>query len=297
MSKDLIARYIWLVDTLSRYRRLTRSQINTLWMRSSLSQGEALPERTFFHYRRAIEENFHIDILCTPQGEYYIDETASKAVRGLSNWLVDSFAVSNILKESVSTAGRVEVEDVPSAREFLPTVLKAMEGNERLTFTYQSFSRSRPEKGILFCPYFLKRYKQRWYMYGRREPSGDLRTYALDRVSEMKVDNSRFEMPEKTDVDTVFGNIIGITSSKAQVRNVSIRASRNQAKYLRALPLHPTQSEAIHDHYSIFSYRLRLNYELVSELLSMGPEVQVLEPPELKAMVVSRLKETLKNYS
>ena len=294
MSKDLVARYIWLVDTLTRYRRLTREEIMTLWHRSPLSQGEAMPERTFFHYRRAVEENFHIEIKCNSYGEYYIDDTTSKNLRGLSNWLVDSYAVNNLLRDSADAADRMEVEDVPSAREFLATALEAIRHNQQVTFSYQSFSRSRPEE-VRFSPYLLKRYKQRWYMYGLKENSGT-RTYALDRVLSMRIESTRFELPPDVDARSVFGCIIGVTSSKAAVRTVRLETTRNQAKYLRALPLHHSQQEELHDHYSIFTYRLKLNYELVSEILALGPEVKVLEPSELRTMVTTRLRETLDLY-
>ncbi len=292
MGKDLIARYVWLVDTLVRYRRLTRSEINELWQRSHLSGGEPMPERTFYNYRRAIEENFHIEIQCTRQGDYFIDEDTSK----LSGWLVDSMAVNNLVKDSGLEAGRLEVEDVPSAREYLSTVLDAMKENHRLVFNYHSFSRSRPDKGIEFCPYFLKRYKQRWYVFGLKVKSGGLRTYALDRMSDVKIDHTTFELPTRAEAEAEFGSIVGVTSSKADAKTVRLQATYSQAKYLRALPLHKSQTEIIHDHYSIFTYHLKLNYELVSEILSLGPEVKVIEPLELKAMVTTRLREALRQY-
>lgn len=292
MGKDLIARYVWLVDTLLRYRRLTRTEINELWQRSHLSGGVPMPERTFFNYRRAIEENFHIEILCTRQGEYYIDEDTS----GLSGWLVDSMAVNNLVKDSGLEPGRMEVEDVPSAREYLSTVLEAMKSNLRIVFDYHSFSRSRPDKAIEFCPYLLKRYKQRWYVFGMRVKGNDLRTYALDRMSDVKIDHCHFELPPTADAEEVFGSIVGVTSSKADVKTVKLRTTYSQAKYLRALPLHKSQVEMVHDSYSIFIYRLKLNYELVSEIMALGPEAEVLEPPELRAMVITRLRDTLRQY-
>ncbi|MDE6577079.1 MAG: hypothetical protein K2K58_02765 [Muribaculaceae bacterium] len=62
MAHDLIGRYVWIVDTLTRYEKLSRKEINRLWMLSPFSEGEPLPERTFYNYRRNIEKNFNIDI-------------------------------------------------------------------------------------------------------------------------------------------------------------------------------------------------------------------------------------------
>lgn len=296
MPRDLISRYIWIVDTLTRYERLTRRQLNKLWRRSSLSDGADLPERTFFHYRRAIEENFHIDIACDSQGRYYIDRDGSRQGKALTNWMLDSYAVNNAIKGSETPMDRVEIEDVPSAREFLPVVLDAIKENHKLSFTYAGFNRSRAEHGIRFLPYFLKRYKQRWYMAGVREKSGDIRTYALDRVKEMTVIDKKFVKDPEVTLEDLFGNVLGVTSSKADVRTVRLEATATQAKYFRALPLHHSQEEEVHDRYSIFTYRLKLNYELVHEVMALGEAVKVLDPPELKAMVVTELENALKRY-
>lgn len=76
-----------------------------------------------------------------------------------------------------------------------------------------------------------------------------------------------------------------------------LKVDSRRAKYLRALPLHHSQDEAIHDDFSIFSYQLRLTPDFVQEILSYGPELTVLEPPELKAMIVKSLTESLNNYN
>lgn len=296
MPRDLIGRYIWIVDTLSRYERLSREELNKLWLRSNISGGIPLPDRTFYHYRRAIEENFNIDIHCDSAGRYYINEQEVAQNKGVTNWMLDSYAVSNALKDSRLPAGRVEIEDVPSAREYLPLVLEAISDSGKIIFTYAGFNRARAETNILFRPYFVKRYKQRWYMIGLKEKGKSLRTYALDRIRELKLTEDKFEMPDDVSLEDLFSNVIGVTTSHANVKTVKLRTTPTQAKYFRALPLHSSQQEEIHDDYSIFTYRLKLNYELVHEILGFGDAVQVLDPPELKAMVVLQLKDTLSQY-
>lgn len=296
MARDLISRYIWIVDTLNRYGKLTREEIDKLWQRSPLGDGNPIPPRTFYHYRRAIEENFHIDIMCTRSGEYYIDRNDGKNPF-LASWLLDSYAVNSAMKDSNISADRVFVEDVPSAREYLPVVLEAIGSSEKICFSYAGFNRSRVDKDILFHPYFVKRYKQRWYMVGCREVQKDVRTYALDRVRSMIRVNESFMMPETLDPSQFFNNIIGITLSKAPVRIVKLQTTPQQAKYFRALPLHSTQQEEIHDRYSVFTYHLKLNFELVHEILGFGSQVQVLAPKELKVMVKDELMKTLSNYT
>lgn len=293
--KELINKYVWIVDTLTRYDRLSRAEINELWKRSVYGDGNEMPERTFFYYRRGIEENFHIDILCDKAGRYYIDPGQRQQNRAVTNWLLESYAANSAMKESAIPTDRVSVEDVPSAREYLPLVLAAIGDSSKLKFTYAGFSRTRPEENIVFHPYFVKRYKQRWYMIGRKEKSNDIRTYALDRVKKMITLGEKFKMPDITP-EPFFSNLIGVTESKAEVKEVRIMTTPTQAKYFRALPFHSTQQEEINDNYSIFTYRLKLNYELVHELIGFGNSLKVLAPRELVVMVTNELRSTLRLY-
>lgn len=296
MTRDLFSKYAWIIDTLTRYGRVSRERLNELWRRSSVSGGRDLPERTFHHYRRSIEQNFHIDINCDSKGQYYIDPAALSRNKSLTNLLLDNYTVNEAISESPEASERVEVEDVPSAREFLPTVLEAIRASSNVVFTYAGFNRSRAERDIVFSPYFLKRYKQRWYMLGRRAKDGGIRTYALDRIKALTISQDKFVLPAGVTSEDYFGNVIGITTSKAPVRIVRLRATPRQAKYLRALPLHSSQQEEVHDDYSIFSYQLQLNYELVHEIMSFGDAIKVLDPPELRIMVSEALRSALSQY-
>ena len=296
MARNLIGRYIWIIDTLSRNHKLTKERLNELWQKSEISGGDPLPDRTFYHYRRSIEEIFNIDIKCDKQGCYYISESQNGRNHAIMNWVLDSMAMSSALNESQPGLERIDIEDVPSSREFFPLVLEAIKDSVKLNFTYAGFSRSRSENDIIFHPYFLKRYKQRWYMIGLKEKGRSVRTYALDRVKEMKIVREQFEMPGSVTLEEMFSNIVGVTTSQAPVRIVRLKTTPIQAKYFRALPLHPSQKEEVHDDYSVFTYHLQLNYELAHEILGLGDAVKVLEPPELKAMVVTQLKDALKQY-
>ena len=84
--------------------------------------------------------------------------------------------------------------------------------------------------------------------------------------------------------------------TKGEPHVVRLRVDPRQAKYFRALPLHPSQREEVSDGYSIFTYRLLLTSDFVSELLRYGSSVTVLAPRELRSMVVAALRDALANY-
>lgn len=60
MTKDLFDKYIWLVDTIYRARKITFEEINERWLRSRLSEGEDIPLRTFLMETRGNDLQFFL---------------------------------------------------------------------------------------------------------------------------------------------------------------------------------------------------------------------------------------------
>ncbi len=296
MPKDLFNRYIWLVDTIRRYGKVTREELNARWKRCPYSNGESLPRRTFYNYRMAIEELFQITIECNPSTfEYYIEENNTHA-ESMTNWLLNSVAMSNVLSGSREISDRIFIEDVPSARQHLAVMIDALKESKLLKFVYQPFNRSTATLDVVIEPYFLKIFKQRWYVIGRNVKEDKIKTYSLDRMRDVMVEAEKFELPADFDAEGYFRDCFGIETSLSEPKRVTLKATRQQACYFRALPLHHSQQEMIHDSYSIFTYKLRLTQDFVQELLSYGANVQVIDPPELRAMMINSLEESLEQY-
>lgn len=257
-----------------------------------------MPRRTFYNYRQAAEELFNIEILNSPSTfEYYIAETADSPNGNVTNWLLNSSATNELLANSREVADRIFFEEVPSAREFLAPVIEALRTNHPICFDYHSYDRIRPSKGIIVEPYFLKIFRQRWYVTGRHVESDRIKTYALDRIVSLTIGTEAFKPDPTFDAKEFSENTFGVIYTHGKVYQIAIRADLRQAKYFRALPLHHTQHETVHSDFSIFHYQMQLSPDLVGELLSYGASVQVLSPPELRRMVQEQLTQALKQYS
>lgn len=295
-GNDLIARYVWLVDTIRRVGRISRAEISDRWKSSPLSDGKPLPRRTFYNYREGIQKLFGIEVkLDTTTNEYYLnsDDVHSESI---TNWLVNSASMSNVLSDSRDVAGHIFLEDVPSAREHLGSFIDSIKNGRQVQFTYHPFSRVRPTCGIIFEPYLLKLFRQRWYVAGLNTNEQKIKTYALDRISDLKMRKTEYKIPEDFKPEDYFAHSFGIVVDQSEPRHVAIKTDPRQAKYLRALPLHPTQQEMIHDNFSVFYYDIQLTQDFLNELLSMGSRITVISPPELQTMLVTALKDTLKLY-
>jgi hypothetical protein len=297
MARNMINRYVWLVDTISRYGRITLKDLNDAWLRSDISEGKPLARRTFFHYRDGVEEMFDINIQCDKATfEYYIDDSGGENNARLLSWLVDSVSMSGTLSSARDISSRIILENVPSAREYLPVVIEAMKQNRCIRFSYKSYTRSRPTDGIVLEPYFVKIFKQLWYVIGLNVKDGQIKTYSLDRISRLNLLQDTFTMPENVKPSEFFKDCFGIITNQNSAKRIVLRVEPTQAKYFRALPLHSSQQEEVHDDYSIFSYKMRITYDLKEEIMSHGASIEVLEPKELKMMILDELKRALKNY-
>lgn len=298
MAKNLFNRYLWIVDTIRRHHTITMRQLNELWTRSAFSDGDPIPRRTFYNYRAAIEELFGIKIECNPSTfEYFIADDSDESGNSLTDWVLNSATMSNVLADMQSISDKVFLEEVPSARRYLGLVTDALKENREVRFSYHPYTRSLPTPGVRVRPYFLKIFRQRWYMTGYNVADAKVKTYALDRMDEVTISAEHFAPPANFNPAEFVRDSFGIVFSHGPVHRVMLKVASRRAKYFRALPLHPSQDEAIHDEFSIFTFKLRITPDFVQELLSYGPEITVLEPPTLRAMMVDSLKQSLKNYS
>lgn len=296
MTNKLINRYIWLIDTIRRRGRITRRELDERWMRSAVGDGKPIPRRTFYNYRQGIAETFGIDLEYDPVTyEYYISEDDPHD-RSVTDWLLDNNSMNYALTGARDISGKIFLEEVPSARDWLNPVIDALRSNLRLNFDYHPFTRSRSTVGIVLEPYLLKIFRQRWYVAGWNVAEERFKTYALDRMTRCVVTNEHFEQDPDFDAETYFKDAFGIVVDQGPVRQITLRTDPRQAKYFRALPLHHSQSEQICDGYSDFTYRMRVTDDLISELLSYGSRIHILEPRELQTRIKAELSLALAQY-
>ena len=278
MAKDLFNRYIWLVDIIYRQSEgLTFEQINEKWERSVSSEGNTLPLRTFHNHRAAIEELFEINIECNKSNyRYYIDNAEDLATGGVRRWLLNTFAVNNLINESHKLKQRILFEDIPSGQQFLTTIIEAMRDGVKLKMSYQSYWMDKSAEFDIE-PYFVKVFKQRWYLIGK---SNSIRIYALDRMISLHPTSTTFKMPVDFDPEAYFSDCYGIIHGvEAKPQEIQLKINSDQANYVRALPLHHSQKEIeSNTEFSLFSFYMKPTFDFRQEVLSLGGDAEVIAP-------------------
>lgn len=289
MTKDLIRKYIWLVDTVNMAgsRGISYQDISDKWEQNTeLSGGNKYSWRTFMNNRKDVFEIFGVEIACNHgDNTYYIaDRNELKEASGFKAWILDALSLSNQLNESMALQHRILLEENPSGKELLPDILEAMRENKMLTFTYKPFWVEKEEGSNLFHvePYAVKVFKRRWYLLGKYGDS-PLKIYALDRISNLDIEFEDFVMPDDFDAEAFFSNCFGIIVGDKEAQTVKLKVGSFQAKYLHTLPLHHSQKVLErNDKYTVFSYFVRPTFDFKQELLSLGDTIEVMEPLSLR---------------
>jgi hypothetical protein len=162
MAQDLLNKYIWLANTIYQAKRITLKDINSKWLRSCQSNNRPIALRTFHNHKGAIQTMFDITIKCDViTNEYYIENLEDFAGNHLSTWLLNSFAIRDLVRESCDIRERVVLEEAPSAEKFLTLFLTAMRKNKVVQVGYQSFDKEQGFETNLY-PYFVKLFNKRW---------------------------------------------------------------------------------------------------------------------------------------
>lgn len=300
MAKDLFNRYIWLVDTIYRTKKITFEEINERWRRTEMSEGEDLPLRTFHNHRKAIEDMFDINIECNKRGGYYyyIENAEEMERGGVRSWLLNTFAVNNLINESHHLKRHILFEENPSGREYLSPIIEAIRDNNAIELTYQGYNREEPYT-FEFCPYCVKVFHQRWYTVGMSLYYNEIRTYALDRIKSMSFTEHHFDIPASFDPQNYFTNSFGIiVDPNIEAETITLKTTGNERKYLRALPLHHSQKEIeAGEDYSVFEYFLCPTLDFRQELFSRMADVEVISPQWLRQLMMNDIKRIQHKYS
>ena len=299
MAKDSFKRYIWLLDTIQRFGRITLKDLKAKWEKSSVNdEGKPLAERTFANYRANIEQIFNIEIKCDrATNEYFIDNEYDLNGNSIRDWMLNSLSLRNLLNESVGLHERLIIEDVPSSHRFLTVIIDAMRDNRRMCISYKGYNMS-DYQDMFIHPYCLRLFKRRWYIIAYSEYSKGNRLFMLDRARSVEVLTDSFTMPEDFDAEEYFNDIYGVRQTdRSEMTKVVLKVNANRCDLLRNLPLHPSQKEIeTTPEYSIFKVELKPNFDLKQELISYLDALEVLEPVSLRDELRMTIKSMYRKY-
>lgn len=298
----MMRRYVWLINTIYRAKRITFKEINARWSGDvDISRGGDLSIRTFKRWLDNISDLFGLTIVNERRGEYcyFIENIEDINEGGLQSWLFNTFTVSNALTGCMGIKDRIQLEYVPSGELYLHPIIEAMKENWVINITYKSYWED-CENTYDVQPLCLKLFRQRWYVIVHGNDGEDAYTWicALDRILSLQKTDKTFTMPKDWDVEAYFDGFIGVIRDEDYDKEiVKLKVNAKQANYLRDLKIHRSQQEEErNDEYSIFKYHLRPTFDFQQELLWNADKVEVLKPQWLRDEMADRIQKMLDLY-
>lgn len=193
-----------------------------------------------------------------------------------------------------------EKNDALTGLHYITPLYEAITAQRPIRMTYHSFKNPRAMT-FNFSPYVLKEFRNRWFVFGRKEGKANVMNLALDRIQALEPapKEAEFIPMGKFNPETWFENMIGVTKDRTmKPQKVRIWADAWQVPYIKTKPLHKSQMtvEVDQDGNAIFQIEVILNYELEKDLLGFGESIRVLSPKTLRDTIARRLKAAAKNY-
>lgn len=281
-----LQKYTWLIDTIRRAGKISLEEISDRWERNKdLSDYKPLSRATFNRWKDAIFSQFGIIISCQRAGGYlyYIENPEDIDEDELKKWMLDSFAVSNLISENLSLKDRIIVNQIPSAHNHLATLLEAMKENRIVTITYCGFNKTKSYK-FPIEPYCVKLFENRWYLLAHNIQYDDIRIYGLDRIEDVAISGDAFKLPKDFSASDYFSNYYGIVTDKnIKAQHIIIRVYHDHIPYINSLPLHRSQRLLENNgEYADFELFLAPTYDFIMRLLYVGAMIEVVSPVSLR---------------
>jgi len=134
------------------------------------------------------------------------------------------------------------------------------------------------------------------YVVGLDHKSGEIRTFAVDRIRQLEIGEGRFEVPESFDFDRYIGSSFGVIADQA-VR-VRILFDAGWANYVEERNWHDSQVfKKAPDGRIELCMDVGSTPDLRSWVLSFGSGAEVLEPEGLRDEVARELEKARARYA
>ena len=181
--------------------------------------------------------------------------------------------------------------------DFIEPLFKSILYKKLLRVNYQSFKNPEPVM-IIFSPYHLKEYNNRWFIYGKNRDYDGLINLALDRLIDLEETQGKYEVTD-INFEEYLEDAIGVSVLPGKSpEKVVLRIDRNLWPYIETKPLHGSQTPMERSKEFVdISLELVLNYELESLILQFGEKVEVLEPFSLRNKIKERITASREKYN
>ncbi|MCX7273110.1 MAG: YafY family protein [Burkholderiales bacterium] len=177
------------------------------------------------------------------------------------------------------------------------TVAQALLTRQRLAITHHSRHTDETLERVL-SPQRLVYYRDNWYLDAWCHTREDLRSFSVDAIAHARPLDEAAQDAQPLALADRFDAGYGIFSSATAMRWARLRFNAYKARWVSQEQWHPRQRASLCDDGSML---LEVPYhdprELAMDVLKHGGDCEVIEPPELRALVVAQARAILDRHA
>ena len=298
MSKrESIARYNLIIKKLRKHPASFVEIADYLALESELQEYNFnVSKRTFQRDLEDIRSLYNIDIQFDfSRKVYFLDFDEQPDI---NERILEAFDTFNALNLSDRLSNNIHFEKRrPQGTENLYGLLHAIKNQLQIKFTYQKFWEDELTKRNVE-PYALKEFRNRWYVLANDLKDNKVKSFALDRLSDLDITKKRFQFHDDFNVNRHYKYCFGIISPNGhKPEEIELSFDPFQGKYIKTLPLHESQQILIDNEEELrIKLTLFITHDFFMELLSYGENLRVIKPESLINDLKSTFKNVLKLY-
>jgi predicted DNA-binding transcriptional regulator YafY len=182
--------------------------------------------------------------------------------------------------------------------EHFEKLLHAITHKIPVNFVHYSYTHRR-FNSIVAHPFLLKEFQNNWYLMAWSEQHLELRSFGLDRIFDPLYLRKAFHAIPQERIDKHFSDVYGVYPLPSfKKEKITFLADALFSDYLRANPIHASQKvkEVEDDGRVLFELNLIPSRELVNYFLKYAPSVKVMQPKELRHVIVAKIKKSMIQY-
>jgi predicted DNA-binding transcriptional regulator YafY len=250
-------------------------------------------------------EKFSIKNIVLDEDEVYLLRQASEILKKAAPFqisseidLIISKLDNRIETNSNNTVIEFENNNLLQGLEYIKPIFEAITSKSALKISYQSFN-TKMQSDIIFSPYLLKEYRNRWFVFGKNSEYNTISVLGLDRIKKIGNSNNIYDETLNFDSEKYFSNLIGVSIPKdSEVQSIEIKVRAELVPYIITKPIHKNQ-EVVKKYSNgnvLIKLDLIINYELKSLILSFGSGVIVKKPLYLRQEISNEIEKIKNNY-
>lgn len=298
MSKrESISRYNLIIKKLRKHPATFNEIDDYLTLESELQSYKFnVSNRTFLRDLEDIRSIYNIDIQYDFSRKVYsIDLDQQPEV---NERIMEAFDTFNALNISDRLSDYIHFEKRrPQGTENLFGLLHAIKNKLQISFTYQKYWENRLTERVVE-PYALKEFKSRWYILAMDLKDNQVKSFALDRLTQLEISKKQFKFPHDFDVNEHYRYCFGIIGSNGkEPQEVVLSFTPFQGNYIKSLPLHESQKVEIDNDVELrIQLKIIITLDFIMELLSYGENVKVIKPDSLIDKMKAIYRKALGQY-